>query len=107
MIRPLRRAGLWGNLMAGNRVNLDGLIHRDDFEGGTEPQREGTFREIRAADLEEGRGLYGLLRKPDFQRETASWKPDQVTEFIEAFLAEDFIPSLIMWRSKANWNFVN
>lgn len=92
--------------MPGNRVNLDGLMRREDFEGGIEPQRQGEFKQIRAAEVEAGMGLSSLFRKPDFQRETASWEPEQIIEFVEAFINEDFVPSIILWRSKTNMNFV-
>ncbi|MEV0425518.1 DUF262 domain-containing protein [Micromonospora sp. NPDC050495] len=43
--------------------------------------------------------IYNVLRKPDFQRETASWPPDKVAELVRSFLEGDLIPSVIMWRS--------
>lgn len=40
-----------------------------------------------------------LLRKPDFQRETNHWSPDQIATFIASFLDNEVIPSLILWKS--------
>jgi len=39
------------------------------------------------------------LRKPDFQRETNHWSPEQVVTFIASFLDDELIPSLILWYS--------
>ena len=40
-----------------------------------------------------------MLRKPDFQRETNHWSPNQVTSFVQSFVDGELIPSLILWRS--------
>ncbi|WP_286175647.1 DUF262 domain-containing protein [Labrenzia sp. CE80] len=42
-----------------------------------------------------------LLRKPDFQRETNHWSPAQVVAFLESFLDNELIPSIILWRSSS------
>jgi hypothetical protein len=43
--------------------------------------------------------LYPALRKPDFQRETASWSPEQVADLISTFARRDLIPAVILWRA--------
>lgn len=40
-----------------------------------------------------------ILRKPDFQRETSHWSPDQVLSLLECFVNGDLIPSVILWKS--------
>ncbi len=40
-----------------------------------------------------------LLRKPDFQRETNHWSPEQFVTFIESFVDGEVIPSLILWKA--------
>lgn len=46
-------------------------------------------------------GLIGKnLRKPDFQRETNHWTPEQVVSLLECFLDKDLIPSVILWQSE-------
>jgi hypothetical protein len=40
-----------------------------------------------------------LLRKPDFQRETNHWTPEQMVTFIASFVDSEVIPSLILWKS--------
>jgi len=99
---------LEANGMATNLVNLDALIPREDFEEvspeikpvlGKKPEG------LRLSDLDANRGItYGTLRKPDFQRETASWDPTTVAEFIQSFVAGDLIPSVILWRSPETGN---
>lgn len=45
-------------------------------------------------------GLTGkILRKPDFQRETNHWTPEQVVSLLECFVSGDLIPSVILWKS--------
>ena len=45
------------------------------------------------------------LRKPEFQRETNHWSPEQVVTLIKSFIDGDVIPSIILWRS-TNFIFV-
>jgi hypothetical protein len=57
------------------------------------------FNTIPARELMSG-GLTGsILRKPDFQRETNHWTPDQVVSLLECYINGDLIPSVILWRS--------
>lgn len=83
-----------------NLVNLDAMIKRADFAfsddvGLTFEQ----FNTIPARELISG-GLTGsILRKPDFQRETNHWTPEQVVSLLECYIHGDLIPSVILWRS--------
>jgi hypothetical protein len=83
-------------------VNLDALIRREDFEAreGEQPQNRRLADQLKVEDLE--RTYVNLLRKPDFQRETASWSPETVADFIRSFLDGDLIPAVIMWWSNLN-----
>lgn len=93
--------------MSANRVNLDALIPRLDFDAGPEPTtKPGDFDKVFAGELVKGRPLYGVLRKPDFQRETAIWTPEKVRDLVVAFVEEDLVPALILWRSPTNHIFV-
>lgn len=48
-------------------------------------------------------GLIGPnLRKPDFQRETNHWNPQQVLSLLECFINGDLIPSVILWQSETH-----
>lgn len=94
-----------GNQKA-RRVNLDAMIRREDFareiQGEAQPD---SIRELQLSQLLPSSPIRRLLRKPDFQRETNHWSPDQVTKFIKSFLDGDVIPSIILWPS-ANFIFV-
>ena len=46
--------------------------------------------------------LFPALRKPDFQRETAGWTPEQVADLISTFVRRDLIPAVILWRAGQN-----
>jgi hypothetical protein len=80
-------------------VNLDALIVREDFENdgvaalGSEPL-------FKVEELAKGKLYFSVLRKPEFQRETASWDSQMILDFIESFLDDKLIPSIIIWHSK-------
>jgi hypothetical protein len=92
--------------MAANKVNLDALIERMDFDPGTSTPQSGQYDKIFAQDLIYGRPLYSMLRKPDFQRATYVWDPQKVKDLVLAFTEEELIPALILWRSESNHVFV-
>lgn len=77
-------------------VNLDALIERGDLYENLEDVPP-DWREVRITDLEPG-PTYSLMRKPDFQRETANWSPGQVVDLIETFCASEIIPAVILWQ---------
>jgi hypothetical protein len=87
--------------MATHLVNLDALIKREDFEAASDqPQSKRLGNELKVEALE---GTFAhLLRKPDFQRETANWNPEKIADFIKSFLDGDLIPATIMWWSQLN-----
>lgn len=81
-------------------VNLDAMIKREDF-AAAEDERESfdLIKDISLRDFTAG-GLIGpSLRKPDFQRETNHWEPEQVVSLLECFVNGDLIPSVILWKS--------
>lgn len=80
-----------------NVVNLDALIKRADLAA---PGDEGEdIRSLSIIGLEPGGMLYPALRKPDFQRETANWSPEQVADLVLTFARRDLIPAVILWRA--------
>lgn len=87
-------------------VNLDALIPREDFEvrSDSPPQPSQLASTIKVSELESSSVTYHILRKPDFQRETANWEPEKVAEFIKSYLDGDLIPSIILWRSPISGN---
>ncbi|HBV0724722.1 TPA: DUF262 domain-containing protein, partial [Serratia marcescens] len=86
-----------------NLVNLDAMIKRADFTlSENERTSFETFPTIPARELKSGGAIAALLRKPDFQRETNHWSPEQVVSLLECYINGDLIPSVILWRSAAN-----
>lgn len=83
--------------MAAGVVNLDALIKRADLAAPGEAADEITS--IPVMGLAPKGLLYPALRKPDFQRETASWTPEQVADLISTFANRDLIPAVILWRA--------
>ena len=84
------------------KVNLDALIPREDFavNEGNSTSQFGQTLQIR--DLEKGSFFYPVLRKPDFQRETADWAPERIASFIESYIDGDLIPAIILWQAGSN-----
>jgi hypothetical protein len=84
-----------------NLVNIDAMIKREDF-ATTNTEETANFEQVERIslrDIMQG-GLIGpSLRKPDFQRETNHWGPEQVASLLECFVNGDLIPSVILWSS--------
>lgn len=82
-------------------VNLDAMIRRADFalaEGDVSSSFD-SLATVSLRDLAPGSLLPASLRKPDFQRETNHWTPEQVVSLLQCFVNGDLIPSVILWRS--------
>ena len=83
-----------------NLVNLDAMLKRADFAYKDEDDRNyEQFSTIPARELVSGSLTGSILRKPDFQRETNHWKPEQIQSLLECYINGDLIPSVILWRS--------
>ncbi|PMD97386.1 hypothetical protein BWI97_07085 [Siphonobacter sp. BAB-5405] len=81
-------------------VNLDAMIARADF--AQVDDNDNSFELIQSIPVRDvsSEGMTGnLLRKPDFQRETNHWTPEQVVSLLECFINGDLIPSVILWKS--------
>lgn len=82
-----------------NKVILDAMIKRADFA----QQAESVSMELgNTLKLNEITGISPtskFLRKPDFQRETNHWTPQQVANLIKSFVSGELIPALILWKS--------
>lgn len=80
-------------------VNLDAMIERCDF-ATVKDSLKMTYESINAIALKDFSSLIGAtLRKPDFQRETNHWSPEQVVSLLECFVNGDLIPGVILWKS--------
>ncbi len=84
----------------GGLVNLDAMIARADF--AAEEPEDSTVEQIGNISLRDfmrGALIGPNLRKPDFQRETNHWSPEQVVSLLECYANGDLIPSVILWKS--------
>ena len=75
------------------------MIPRADFAASDEEYALDLFQSFPIGNLETSSPVRSLLRKPDFQRETNHWTPEQLVSFISSFLDNELIPSLILWKS--------
>jgi hypothetical protein len=73
-----------GELMMPNVV-LDAMIKRADFAQETEDKSIELFDKFDITKIQPKAPVINMLRKPDFQRETNHWSPDQIAEFIQSF----------------------
>jgi len=76
------------------------MIKREDF--ATSDAETSSFENVSTIslrDFTEGALIGPNLRKPDFQRETNHWSPEQVVSLLECFINGDLIPSVILWQS--------
>jgi hypothetical protein len=81
------------------RVTLDAMIPREDFAVAEEEFALDLFQNFPITNLLSDSAILKLLRKPDFQRETNQWSPEQIATLIASFLDNEVIPSLILWKS--------
>jgi 5-methylcytosine-specific restriction endonuclease McrA len=79
-----------------NVVNLDALIPRADLAVGINSDN---VKGVTLNTPEPGTLVYKQLRKPDFQRETANWRPEQVAQLIITFLTKDLVPAIVLWEA--------
>lgn len=88
-------------------VNLDALLPREDFLA-VDGENAGSRGKpsISETDLREHEMFVSTLRKPDFQRETASWSPETICDFIQDFVEGELIPAVICWQSPSRLSFV-
>jgi hypothetical protein len=85
-------------------VYLDHLIERDALQyvdqraiENASIERKIPLADFRLRDI--GDDWFYKLRKPDFQRETNYWTPEQCAIFIDSVARGDLIPGIIAWRN--------
>jgi hypothetical protein len=86
-------------------INLDAMIVREDFAVEEANLTSNVLTTIGMNDLK-GNLLSSVIRKPDFQRETHDWSPQNVLKFIDSIVSGQFIPSLILWKNSSGYIFV-
>lgn len=96
------------------KVYLDHLIKRDNllYRRQSTPDYEkdavsGNEPYLKIEHLVEGDNSRAyLLRKPDFQRATWAWTPEDCVSLLQSVLDEQVVPSVIMWLSPGNLWYV-
>jgi hypothetical protein len=87
-----------------HHIKRDSLFYKRPSNAGSElPQTRGflNIKQLYGDDAEDY-----LLRKPDFQRATWSWSPEDCVELLDAVLNEQVVPSIIMWLGEDGTKFV-
>jgi hypothetical protein len=90
-------------------VNLDALIQRADLlvpNPAPPAQISQSQDSIYLNMLRLDEPYFNALRKPDFQRETSSWAPEQIVRLVANHLNDELIPAVILWRDPVNHIFV-
>lgn len=94
-------------------VYLDHLINRDSLlyrrTASQTSQAENRLSQptyLTIPDLHGPKSKARLLKKPDFQRATWAWSPEECVELLESVLSERVVPSVIMWLSPDNFQYV-
>jgi hypothetical protein len=83
--------------MTRNVVNLDALLPRENLDAPVVASAA-DIHGFKIGDLEPGL-IYNWLKKPDFQRETANWSPEQVADLIVTFATGNIIPAIVLWQN--------
>lgn len=82
-----------------NKVVLDAMIKRADFAQRSDPGSIELGDKLMMEQIAGSSPMMKLLRKPDFQRETNQWSPQQVASLVKSFADGELIPALILWKS--------
>lgn len=93
------------------RVHLDHLIKRQSIRYSipdTKPEKvpanfrsESKDSNLRYDDIRREEH-FNNYRKPEFQRETNAWKPEDCVSFLDSVVRGRIIPSVILWRNPDN-----
>jgi hypothetical protein len=105
--------------MAGDSSNkhvyLDRLIPREPFlykssQEFSPTQTISTPRvsllQLESANSDRRGGFRRQLSKPDFQRATWAWTPEQCVDLLDSLLRYRVVPSVILWLSPDNFIYV-
>lgn len=91
-----------------NRVHLDHLIFRQSLRYSPVKKSDSSYtntssqrpdHSIRFDDIRQKDGWFEKLVKPDFQRATCAWRPEDCVNFLSSVIRRRIIPSIILWRN--------
>ncbi|MEW6211023.1 MAG: DUF262 domain-containing protein, partial [Acidobacteriota bacterium] len=92
------------NVYLDHHIKRDSLFYKRPTTAGLELPESRGFLNIKRLYGEDAEDY--LLRKPDFQRATWSWSPEDCVELLEAVLNDQVVPSVIMWLGEDGTKFV-
>ena len=86
-----------------HHIARDSLFYKRPTTAGSETRLSGflNIKQLYGEDSEDH-----LLRKPDFQRATWSWTPEDCVDLLNAVMNEQVVPSVIMWYGEDGTRFV-
>lgn len=83
-----------------HHIRRDSLLYNHSNDSIAHTPLEAQPPKLLLKDLINRRStIRNRLRKPDFQRATAAWTPEDCVSLLEVVLAEGIVPSVIMWQS--------
>lgn len=89
------------------QIPRDNLLYKSSSESIAHDAPQEQTPKLQIMELLPGDGSkVDLLRKPDFQRATSAWTPEECVSLLHSVLHEQVIPSIIMWRSPKNLWYV-
>jgi hypothetical protein len=90
-----------------HHINRDSLLYRRTVSPPSQAEnRLSQPPYLTIPDLYGNKSKARLLKKPDFQRATWAWSPEECVELLESVLSERVVPSVIMWLSPDNFQYV-
>ncbi|WP_259040606.1 GmrSD restriction endonuclease domain-containing protein [Salinibacter ruber] len=91
-----------------HHIERESLRYKRDDDLIPDRKRRRSNRLLRLSDLfgDDASSRQHLLRKPDFQRATNSWTPEDCVLLMESIIKEQTIPAIIMWSSEASFDYV-
>ena len=87
-----------------HHIKRENLLYKRDTRTAENPSD--TYKHLSIPLLYGPQSKLRLLRKPDFQRATWAWSPQECVELLESVLEEQVVPSVIMWLSPENFQYV-
>jgi hypothetical protein len=87
-----------------HHIKRDNLLYKRITQQATEVSAPEPYLTIK--DLVGPESVSLLLRKPDFQRATWAWTPNDCVDLLDSVLKEQVVPSVIMWLSPEAFQYV-
>ena len=90
-----------------HHIKRDSLLYDRQVGPVEDPPKRNDFLTIQQLHSNDPAiGKHHLLRKPDFQRATWAWTPEDCVELLDTILQEQVVPSVVMWLSPDQYQYV-